>query len=84
MNFADAFSGRPWRALAIDMRAELCAAARRLDRRRAAVIALSLAPAVLAGYTLERPIERHLGGPRSIAWGLIAGGLAMFGALVED
>ena len=43
-------------ALAIDMRAELCAAARRLDRRRAAVIALSLAPAVLAGYTLERPI----------------------------
>jgi undecaprenyl-diphosphatase len=64
-------------ALAIDMRGELLAAARRLDRRHAAVIACSLVPPVLAGYALERPIERRLGGPRSIAAGLIAGALAM-------
>ena len=64
-------------ALAIDMRAELIDAARGLRRRRAAVIALSLAPPVLAGYVLERPIERRLGGPRSIATGLIAGAVAM-------
>ena len=41
------------------------------------MIALSLAPPALAGYALERPIERRLGGPRSIAAGLIAGALAM-------
>jgi len=64
-------------ALAIDMRTELIEAARTLDRRRAAAIALSLAPPALAGYVLERPIERHLGGPRSIAVGLIAGAAAM-------
>lgn len=64
-------------ALAIDMRTELLSAARALSARRAAVIALSLAPAVLAGYTLEGPIERHLGGPRSIAAGLIMGAIAM-------
>jgi undecaprenyl-diphosphatase len=64
-------------ALAIDMRGELIEAARTLDPRRAVVIALSLAPAVLAGYTLERPIERRLGGPGSIAMGLIAGAVAM-------
>jgi undecaprenyl-diphosphatase len=64
-------------ALAIDMRGELLAATRTLDRRRVAVIALSLAPPVLAGYVLERPIERRLGGPCSIAGGLIAGAVAM-------
>ena len=64
-------------ALAIDMRGELLAATRTLDRRRVAVIALSLAPPVLAGWVLERPIERRLGGPCSIAGGLIAGAVAM-------
>lgn len=64
-------------ALAIDMRGELFTATRELDRRRIAAIALSLAPPVLAGYALERPIGRHLGGPRSIARGLIAGAVAM-------
>jgi undecaprenyl-diphosphatase len=64
-------------ALAIDMRGELLAATRTLDRRRVALIALSLAPPVLAGYALERPIERRLGGPRSIAAGLIVGAVAM-------
>ena len=64
-------------ALAIHMRKELLRDAARLDRRRAAVIALSLAPPALAGYTLGRPIERWLGGPRSIAAGLAAGAVAM-------
>jgi undecaprenyl-diphosphatase len=64
-------------ALALDMRAELIASARALNRRRIAVIALALGPPALVGYTLERQIERRLGGPRSIAAGLIAGALAM-------
>lgn len=64
-------------ALAIEMRGDLGEAARRLDRRGASVIALSLAPPVLAGYTLERTIERRLGGPRSIAAGLTLGAVAM-------
>jgi len=64
-------------ALAIDMRTELIEAARKLDRRRAAVIALSLAPPAIAGFALERPIERRLGGPHSIAVALIAGAIAM-------
>lgn len=64
-------------ALAIDMRTELIEAARALNRRRVAVIALSLAPPAIAGYLLERPIERRLGGPRPIAAGLIAGAVTM-------
>jgi undecaprenyl-diphosphatase len=64
-------------ALALHMRRGLLRDAARLDRRRAGVIALALAPAVLAGYALGGAIERHLGGPRSIAAGLIAGAVAM-------
>ncbi len=64
-------------ALAIDMRAELLAAARRLDVRRVLTIALSLLPAALAGLVLGPSIERRLGGPRSIAAGLTAGSIAM-------
>jgi undecaprenyl-diphosphatase len=64
-------------ALALDMRRELTDAVRALDRRRVAVIGLSLAPAAVAGLALGAPIERRLGGPRSIAAGLALGGLAM-------
>jgi undecaprenyl-diphosphatase len=64
-------------ALALHMRRELLAEATRLDRRRAAVIVLSLAPAALAGYTLGPLIERHAGGPRAIAGGLVLGALAL-------
>jgi undecaprenyl-diphosphatase len=64
-------------ALALDMRTELIDSARGLIPRRIAVIALSLAPPALAGYALERPIGRRLGGPRSIAAGLLVGALAM-------
>ena len=64
-------------ALAIHMRSELLAGLAHLNRRRAAVIALSLAPPALAGYALAGQIERRLGGPRSIAAGLLAGAAAM-------
>jgi undecaprenyl-diphosphatase len=64
-------------AIALHMRRELLHDAAHLDRRRAGVIALALAPPVLAGYALGRPIERRLGGPRSIAAGLAAGAVAM-------
>jgi undecaprenyl-diphosphatase len=64
-------------ALAIDMREELREGVTGLDRRRAAVVACTVAPPALAGYTLRRLIERRMGGPRSIAAGLIAGGAAM-------
>lgn len=64
-------------ALAIDMRRELLREGARVDGRRAAVMALALAPPALAGYALGRPIERSLGSPRSIAAGLAVGALAM-------
>jgi undecaprenyl-diphosphatase len=48
-----------------------------LDARHAWAAALSLAPPALAGLTLQRYIERRLGGPRSIAAGLAGGALAM-------
>jgi undecaprenyl-diphosphatase len=47
------------------------------DARRAALIALSFLPPAVAGYTLERQIESHLGGPRSIVAGLALGSAAM-------
>ena len=55
----------------------------RAVRRRAArsLLGLSFLPAAVVGYTLERPIERHLGGPRATAFGLLAGAAAM---LVAD
>jgi undecaprenyl-diphosphatase len=64
-------------ALAVDLRAEIAEEALHLDRRRLAVMALSLGPPALAGLALHGPIERRLGGPRSIAAGLIAGSIAM-------
>jgi len=47
---------------------------------RALLLALSFLPAAIAGYTLERPIERRLGGPRATAYGLLAGAAAMLAA----
>jgi undecaprenyl-diphosphatase len=64
-------------ALAIDMRGELIDELRALSPRRGTVIGLSLAPPALAGFAFQRHIERRLGGPRSIAAGLIAGAAAM-------
>ncbi len=64
-------------ALAVDMRGELIETALELDRRHVGTIALSLAPPAVAGFVLERFVERWFGGPRSIAIGLIGGAVAM-------
>jgi undecaprenyl-diphosphatase len=64
-------------ALLIGLRDEVGEAARELDLRRAALIALSCAPPAIVGATLERPIERRLGTPATIAAGLALGSLAM-------
>ncbi len=67
-------------ALVIGQRKVIADELRRFDRRRAAVLALSFAPAAAIGYAFERSIENRLGGPRSTAAGLVAGSLAMVAA----
>jgi undecaprenyl-diphosphatase len=47
------------------------------DRRRAALVGLACAPPALAGYALERQIERRLGGPAMTAAALLVGSVAM-------
>jgi undecaprenyl-diphosphatase len=64
-------------ALLITLRGEVSDAVYGLNARRLMLIALSFAPPALAGYTLERPIEAHLGTPPTIAAGLIGGSLVM-------
>jgi len=64
-------------ALLITLRGEVNEAVQGLDARRVALIALSFAPPAVVGYTLERPIERRLGTPATIAVGLIVGAVAM-------
>jgi undecaprenyl-diphosphatase len=64
-------------ALMITLRDEVSEAVHGLDGRRLALIALSFAPPAVVGYTLERPIERRLGTPPTIAIGLIAGAVVM-------
>jgi undecaprenyl-diphosphatase len=64
-------------ALLIGQRRAIAAELEAFDSRRAAVVALSFIPPAIAGYTLERQIERRLGGPRSIVAGLIGGAIAM-------
>jgi undecaprenyl-diphosphatase len=64
-------------ALLITLRDEVTEAAHGLNARRLTLIALSFVPPAVIGYTLERPIESHLGTPPTIAVGLIAGALAM-------
>jgi undecaprenyl-diphosphatase len=51
---------------------------REIDARRVVFLGLSFLPAAIVGYTLERPIEQRLGGPRTTAYGLLAGAAAMF------
>jgi undecaprenyl-diphosphatase len=64
-------------ALLITLRDEVDTAMSTLTPRRAGLILLSFVPPAVVGYTLERPIERHLGTPPTIAAGLIAGSAAM-------
>jgi undecaprenyl-diphosphatase len=65
-------------ALLITLRGEATDALTSSRLRR--VIVLSSVPAALAGYLLERPIERRLGKPLTIAVALAAGGVGMAGA----
>ena len=67
-------------ALLIGQRRLIAEELRRFDRHRALLLALSFLPAAVVGYTLERPIERRLGGPRATAYGLLAGAAAMLAA----
>src|SRR5205807_7777673 len=64
-------------ALLITLREEVGDAVGDMNARRLALIALSFVPPAVVGYTLERPIERHLGTPPTIAAGLLAGAAAM-------
>lgn len=64
-------------ALVIGQRQTIAAEMRQFDGRRALLLGLSFLPAAIVGYTLERPIEKHLGGPRATAYGLLAGAAAM-------
>ena len=50
---------------------------RDVNPRSLAFVGLASAPAALAGYALERPIERRLGTPATIAAALLAGALAL-------
>jgi undecaprenyl-diphosphatase len=64
-------------ALLIGQRRVIIEELRAFDARRAAVLLLSFAPAAIVGFTLERPIERRLGGAKTTALGLLAGAAAM-------
>jgi undecaprenyl-diphosphatase len=64
-------------ALLITLRAEVADALSDADPRLLSLLGLSFIPPALVGYTLERPIERRLGRPASIAAGLIGGALVM-------
>jgi undecaprenyl-diphosphatase len=64
-------------ALLVALRDEVGEAARGVDLRRVVLVAGSFLPPAVAGLTLERPIERRLGTPRSIAAGLLLGSAAM-------
>ena len=67
-------------ALLIGQRRVIGEELRQFEHRRAIVLALSFLPAAIVGYTLERPIEQRLGGPRATAFGLLAGAVAMLAA----
>jgi undecaprenyl-diphosphatase len=67
-------------ALLVGQRRLIAEELRAFDLRGALVLALSFLPAAIVGYKLERPIERHLGGPRATAYGLLAGAAAMLAA----
>lgn len=64
-------------ALLITLRTEVSDAVRGMSPRLAELVILSFVPPAIVGYTLERPIERHLGTPGTIALGLLAGSVAM-------
>jgi undecaprenyl-diphosphatase len=64
-------------ALAIEFRAELGHAQRKLDREHLLVLGMSCAPPAIAGYAGQHAIERRLGTPETIAVALLAGAVVM-------
>lgn len=64
-------------ALLFVLRDEVGDFVRKPSSRLMALVGVASAPAALAGYVLERPIERRVGTPATIAVGLLAGGLAL-------
>jgi undecaprenyl-diphosphatase len=64
-------------ALLITLRPEVQQAIRDMSPRLAERIILSFLPPAVVGFVLERPIERRLGTPATIALGLICGSVAM-------
>jgi undecaprenyl-diphosphatase len=75
--FDVALHGGAAAALVVGQRDVIAGEIAALDRRRAAVLALSFLPALVAGVVLERTIERRLGRPGTTAAGLVAGSVAM-------
>lgn len=76
-SFEVAVHGGAAAALLIGQRQTILEELQHFDGRRALTLALSFLPAAVVGYALERPIERRLGGPKTTAIGLLAGGAAM-------
>jgi undecaprenyl-diphosphatase len=64
-------------ALLIGQRRLIAEELRTFDARRALLLALSFLPAAAVGYGFERQIEERLGGPRTTAFGLLAGATLM-------
>ena len=67
----------PRRRCCMALRDEVGEAVVRFDARTAGLIAGSFMPAAVVGLAFERPIERRLGGPGSIAAGLVLGSVVM-------
>jgi len=67
-------------ALVIGQRRLIAEEMRSFDLRRALLLALSFLPAAAVGYGFERQIEARLGGPRTTAYGLLAGAVLMVAA----
>jgi undecaprenyl-diphosphatase len=64
-------------ALMVGQRRVIAEELRTFDRRKATVLGLSFVTPAACGVALERPIERHLGGPLPTALGLLIGAAAM-------
>jgi undecaprenyl-diphosphatase len=67
-------------ALLVALRDEVGEAVTRFDLRTAGLVGGSFGPPAVVGLTFERPIERRLGGPGSIAFGLALGSAVMLWA----
>jgi undecaprenyl-diphosphatase len=67
-------------ALLVALRDEVGEAIVGFDRRNAGLIVGSFVPPAVVAFAFERPIERRLGGPGSIAFGLALGSAVMLWA----